>query len=638
MPPTALPLDPELHALEDVVRGRFALERELGRGGMGIVLLARDLALDRPVAIKLLPAVLARQAHLRERFLREARTAAALSHPNVVPVHAVEAAGDVVFFVMGYVEGESLARRVQRGGPLSPAEATRVLRDVAWALAYAHGRGVIHRDVKPDNVLLDRATGRALVTDFGIARVADDTRALTLDGHVMGTAQYMSPEQAAGEPLDGRSDLYALGVVGFVALTGRPPFEAPTVPALLAMQLMHDAPPLASRRADVPVRLADAIDRCLARRPDDRFPSAEALAGALDEAGEVRPTVAPQVRNFARMAEQSTMVLATMLSLMVAGISQSRGRGVAPAFGIFAAVLAVGADLARRARHLLLEGFGAGDVVRAFVLEQDARADEVAALYRGENGARLRRTRNVAFAWAAVLGASWVGGMVLAARLFPVPGPERSAAKWVAMVPFFFAILAFIIGANSSEHAERRSGALAARVWRSRFTIWFFRLAGWGLDRPAPAADAPRAAEPSLPDAVVARHPALPSALRDAGELARALGDREARLERVLAESGAARDGLAPVGGPTTRAELVSRRLALVAELRAALDATRAHRADVIAAAENVRIQLARARAGLADADDLAPDVRELEGALAAARERPREHADVPRLEAATPV
>jgi serine/threonine-protein kinase len=586
---------------------------------MGIVVLARDLALDRPVAIKLLPSVLARQPHLRERFLREARTAAGLSHPNVVPIHAVEEHGDVVFFVMGFVDGETLARRVARGGPLPASEATRVLRDVAWALAYAHGRGVIHRDVKPDNILLDRASGRALVTDFGIARVADAPSSLTLDGHVMGTAQYMSPEQAAGEPLDGRSDLYALGAVGFVALTGRPPFVAKSVPALLAMQVMQDAPPVASQSAEVPPRLAAVVDRCLAKRPDDRFPSAEALAAALDEAGGTPPTVAPHVRNFVRMAEQSTMVLTTMLPLMLVGLD-AKGRGAGAALGLVAAVIAVGADLLRRARHLMIEGFGAGDVIRAFVLEQDARSDEVAALYRGENGARLRRTRNVALAWGAVLVVVWLASLALANSTFRTPGTERTIARWVASLPMLLAMAAFIVGVNSSERAERRSGALAGRIWRGRFTLHFFQLAGWGLDRPVEARPALAVTDAvSLPDVAVARHPELPRLLRDAGELARALADRETQIARVLAESGAgdARDPLP--GGPTTRAELVSRRVSLVAELRTSLDEARGRRANVIAASENVRIQLARVRAGLADVDDLAPDVRELRAMLAAA-------------------
>ena len=157
-------------ALERAVAGRYALERELGRGGMGVVLLARDLSLDRLVALKLLPTLLATQPLLRERFLREARTAAGLAHPNIVPIHAVEAHDDLAFIAMGFVDGETLAERVRRRGPLPPREVARILREVAWALAYAHGRGIVHRDIKPDNILIERGSGRALVTDFGIAR------------------------------------------------------------------------------------------------------------------------------------------------------------------------------------------------------------------------------------------------------------------------------------------------------------------------------------------------------------------------------------------------------------------------------------------------------------------------------------
>ncbi|HEX7941593.1 MAG TPA: serine/threonine-protein kinase, partial [Gemmatimonadaceae bacterium] len=146
----------DIRALERAVAGRYALERELGRGGMGVVLLARDLSLDRPVALKLLSALHAAQPVLRERFLREARTAAGLSHPHVVPIHAVEAHGDIVFIAMAFVDGESLAERVRRTGPLSPREVARIMREVAWALAYAHGRGIVHRDIKPDNILIER--------------------------------------------------------------------------------------------------------------------------------------------------------------------------------------------------------------------------------------------------------------------------------------------------------------------------------------------------------------------------------------------------------------------------------------------------------------------------------------------------
>ena len=216
--------------------GEYSLQRELGRGGMGIVYLARDVQLDRDVAIKVLPSHLAASAASRERFLREARTAAGLSHPHIVPIHRVGESGGFVFFVMSYVEGETLGERLRTRGPLAPAEAARMLREVAWALAYAHGRGIVHRDVKPDNILLEAGTGRALVTDFGIAHRDDLAAPDTDPGKIMGTAHFMSPEQAAGEPVDGRSDIYALGVVGYLAVSGRLPFEAPNVPALLIRQ------------------------------------------------------------------------------------------------------------------------------------------------------------------------------------------------------------------------------------------------------------------------------------------------------------------------------------------------------------------------------------------------------------------
>ena len=276
----------EFPALAESLRGQFVVERELGRGGMGVVYLARELHLDRLVALKVLPATLATQPDTRERFLREARTAARLAHPNVVPIYRADEAGGTAFFAMAFVDGETLAERLRDRGSLPPAAAVPILRAAAWALAYAHARGVVHRDVKPENILLERATGRTLVTDFGIAHhttVSADSPRLTLDGHVLGTLHYMSPEQVSGESLDGRSDLYALGVVAFQLLSGRLPFDGPT-PAVLLAHATRPAPPLREVAPEVPASLAAVIDRCLRKRPDDRYATGEALADALEQA------------------------------------------------------------------------------------------------------------------------------------------------------------------------------------------------------------------------------------------------------------------------------------------------------------------------------------------------------------------
>lgn len=275
----------DLRAMVDErLAGQYVVQRELGRGGMGVVYLAREQRLDRLVAIKVLPPTLY-DSDLRERFLREARTAAQLSHPNIVPIFRADEIGDLAFFSMGFIDGESFAERIETRGRVPAGEVVRVLREAAWALAYAHARGVIHRDVKPENLMIERGTGRVIVTDFGIAR---DTRAtnITADGQILGSVHYISPEQAAGEKIDGRSDLYALGVVGWQALGGRRPFEAAQASAVLLQHVTRAAPSLREAAPDVPRQVASVIDRCLAKNPADRFPTGEALAEALTAAWE----------------------------------------------------------------------------------------------------------------------------------------------------------------------------------------------------------------------------------------------------------------------------------------------------------------------------------------------------------------
>ncbi|HEY2374911.1 MAG TPA: serine/threonine-protein kinase [Gemmatimonadaceae bacterium] len=273
----------EFSELWTALASQYAVERELGRGGMGAVFLARDVRLDRFVAIKVLPPHLAAESELRELFLREARTAGRLSHPNIVAVFRADELAGHPFFAMPFIEGENLAERVSAQGPLPAADAVRFLREVAWALAYAHARGVVHRDVKPENIMIEHGSGRAIVTDFGIARV-EFGPTLTQDGLIVGTASYMSPEQIDGESLDGRSDLYALGIVGFLLLSGRLPFAAPSVSAILYAHLNTPAPSLASVAPRVPEPIAAVIDRCLEKNRDARYPTGESLADALEKA------------------------------------------------------------------------------------------------------------------------------------------------------------------------------------------------------------------------------------------------------------------------------------------------------------------------------------------------------------------
>ena len=287
------PLAPEVAALARSLAGQYALESEIGRGGMGIVYRARDIKLDRPVAIKVLPPYIEQDAQVRERFLREARTAASLSHPNIVPIYRADEIEGRAFFAMGYVDGESLAQRIRAGGPLPVSVAVPVLTQVARALDYAHSRSVIHRDVKAENILIERKTERPFITDFGIARVAD-TVSMTATGQLLGTVWYMSPEQVMGQPIDGRADFYALGVVGYFALSGRFPFEYEAPAAVLVAHATKLAPSLSSMAPGLPAGIASVIDRCLAKDPAARYQNGEEFAQALLAAARAPHTLVPQ--------------------------------------------------------------------------------------------------------------------------------------------------------------------------------------------------------------------------------------------------------------------------------------------------------------------------------------------------------
>jgi serine/threonine-protein kinase len=286
--PESLPNRPDdaLRAqLGRVLEANYELDQEIGRGGMGIVYRARDRRLKRLVAVKLLPPDLAYRADIRSRFLREAETSAQLSHPSIVPIYTVEEADNLVFFIMGYVNGDTIAQRLRARGPMQAEEVRRILCEVGDALAYANARNVVHRDIKPDNILLDSDTGRAMVTDFGIARAVsegNDTR-LTTTGLAIGTPAYMSPEQCAGDRgVDGRSDIYSLGVVGYQMLSGDLPFVASNTPGMFVKHLTEQPRPISERVQGLPQDLGAIIMRCLAKEPSDRFATATAMVDALN--------------------------------------------------------------------------------------------------------------------------------------------------------------------------------------------------------------------------------------------------------------------------------------------------------------------------------------------------------------------
>ncbi len=261
--------------------GRYDVERMIGSGGMGIVLKGFDTELHRVVAIKVLKSHLAHNGAARRRFAREAQSAAAVVHEHVIPIYDVQSDGEMPFLVMQYVPGQSLQARVDERGPLDPKEILRIARQAASGLAAAHAQGLVHRDVKPANILMEESVERTLISDFGLARTVDDAT-LTRTGIVAGTPHYMSPEQASGQSVDHRSDLFSLGSVIYFMCTGRPPFRAEHALAILH-RICHDPHrPVDEVNADVPAELAEVVDRLLAKAPADRFRNAQELEQRLE--------------------------------------------------------------------------------------------------------------------------------------------------------------------------------------------------------------------------------------------------------------------------------------------------------------------------------------------------------------------
>ena len=611
-------------SFQEAVAGRYSLERELGRGGMGVVYLAREVRLDRPVAIKLLPPELAAQSSLRDRFLREARTAARLSHPYIVPIHSVDEIDGFVFYSMAYVDGETLAQRVAARGPIPAHDVTRILREVAWALAYAHAQGVVHRDIKPANILLERGSGRAMVTDFGIARCAH-AEGGTAVGEVLGTPEYMSPEQAAGEALDGRSDLYSLGVVGFFALTGTLPFTAPTVQGVLMQHLSKPAPLVTSVARDVPPGLAQAIDVCLRKDASARYSTGEALADALAPALEKRVDVPVAIRVFLDRRRLVPLVLPPVLTfgplaVLLEAITQ---RGATPSLvaGV-AGLIAIGLGvpftiIVMRMRRLLRLGYGPDDVAVALRTSFARRREEFLFEFGPE---RSKRERVVGFGGMA--GLALAGAGIVAAA----SGFQDSALTGAAFFSGYIGVLGTVLARNWARLRKGR-GSLWTKFWQGKPGHLIGRVASFRLGQRSIAADRPT--ELAIAMSAEAVYATFPKEVRESlGDVPEALRGLEAQARAARARIAELDAALLEARNQPGRGTAGERQTVLVRDLTAARDRADARLAEVVTALENLRLDLLRLRAGAGSAEGITRDLlaakslgEEADRLLAAARE-----------------
>jgi formylglycine-generating enzyme required for sulfatase activity/tRNA A-37 threonylcarbamoyl transferase component Bud32 len=300
----------------------YAVEGRLGAGGFAVVYLVRDVHLKRKLAVKVLSPDVITSHSVLERFRREAETVAQLSHPHIVKLHFIGQKDDLVYLVMEMIDGGSLAERLTREGQLPIEDAARMFSEIASALAHAHKRGVIHRDIKPQNVLLDSESGRALVTDFGIARTAEGG-SLTATGMVVGTPAYLSPEQVTGEPSDHRADIYALGVMMYEMLSGQPPFTGATPTAVLMKRLGGPPAPLRSIRPEIPAPLEELVDACLATDPNERLQNAaditRTLTGHSPVSGGHTTSTRLRVSKKKKSMSRGTMITIAVVAVVIVG-------------------------------------------------------------------------------------------------------------------------------------------------------------------------------------------------------------------------------------------------------------------------------------------------------------------------------
>ncbi len=522
---------------------------------MGIVFLARDVQLDRPVALKLLPPEQAAIPDRRVRFLAEARMAARLAHPNIVPIHAVEEVDSFVFYAMRYVAGETLGDLLRRQGRLTQQSAGSILRDVAYALAYAHAQGVVHRDIKPDNILLDGDgdTARAMVTDFGIAVLREDAGNA---GRIVGTPEYVAPEQASGEPVDGRSDLYALGAMGFHALAGRPPFLG-GASELIAQHLGTAPPPLLVVVPELRPALAAAIDRALAKDPDDRFPTAEAMAEALEPPRALMQEMPVPVRVWVERGRELKGIY-LIWSLFFYGIGTMAFVAIASsgAWSLSAMIF-----LALMAKATLLPWVGHGvwrvhETRRA--LEAGVTLDELrhgleVALVRREEELRYEAARPVHWLPRLVRAATYASfATVLGALLYGVLFVTDMASAGYTFAAFGMATMATVAGAlfglifPGRRVAPRDPFARLRRwMWNGPFGEAMTRLSGIGLRwSPRTGWADWRPTEVALGGATATLFEALPDGVRSAfADLPRVVSRLEREAEHARQRLAAGEEG-----------------------------------------------------------------------------------------------
>jgi serine/threonine-protein kinase len=608
----------EFIALQQVLLGRYSLERELGRGGMGVVYLARDLRLERPVAIKALHPALAADPQACARFLREARTAAALAHPHIVPIYAVEESDAAPLLVMAMIDGETLGARLRTRGPLPADDAARVLREIAWALDHAHAHGVVHRDLTLDNILLERHTGRALLSDFGLAHRTDAVDV----GPVFGTPGYLAPELIRGDTATPASDLYALGVVGFAALAGKLPFAGETS-AVLAKHLMQPAPALAPLAHGASPRLVAGIMQCLAKDPDARPASATAFLGALERAPEPIAIAAPLEGWFTRweriapIYSIATPLLALQTSLLTYAYFRTVDQRILVAMMVSTALSLSLIPLAAhltfeilQLRRLRAEGFSLADVEAAL---PHWRAAE--QLQQQREGLRPLASRvildlTVIFAVTILIDIFLIEPNIVLLEL-----ASQAVRTWVlgltGFMPalYLFTMMGVGIGFVSPGFrlpAIGRARRFLDRFWHTRVAKWLAAFATSGQRSiAANASTLHRPTEMVLGLAVDDLWRAIPDALRadlgDVPALAHTLerGATELRgLITSLLESEAS-DGVSDADR------------AAIAETRRSLESR--HR-ETIATLERVRLQLLRL---LADRQQTGALTQQLEAARA---------------------